>query len=124
MSVESARSFLEKAMHDETIMAEIRKREPEAIPALAGDMGFDATLEELEAAADECCRTAGETPQELAPEEIDVMAGGTLWGGEDAPDGHEMGSALTYHHAGWSKENDMWCSRNFYCASSYLHDKN
>ena len=67
MSVESARSFLEKAMHDEMIMAEIRKREPEAIPALAGDMGFDATLEELEAAADECRRTAGETPQELAP---------------------------------------------------------
>lgn len=48
------------------------------------------------------------------------VAGGAVWTGENAPDGHEMGCLLFYHYSSYNKKNDVWCQNEYYCTGSYL----
>ena len=55
--------------------------------------------------------------EELEPGEMDMVAGGALFFGDDASDGHEMGCVMAYHHYDWSAENNAWCSQNHFAQS-------
>jgi hypothetical protein len=80
------------------------------------------TAEELEEAVKAMRKAAGEATKELSLDEMGKTAGGIFWTGEDAPDGHEMGCFMTYHHHQWSVDNNIWCKSTFYCTGSYTSD--
>ena len=63
-------------------------------------------------------------PKELTPDELDKAAGGTWWTGEDAPDGHEMGCAISWHHYTYQKENNIWCNMSYYCDGKHQEAPN
>ena len=48
-------------------------------------------------AAREELRNGDSSVTTLDVEDLDKVAGGVLWFGEDAPDGHEMGCVCTYY---------------------------
>ena len=90
-------------------------------------LGFDLTEEEIregfkEAEAQRRKRTAVVTDEieKLPDDEMESAAGGVLWDGEDAPDGHEMGCILTYHGRNWQIEHGIWCEHSFYCDSGVI----
>ncbi len=120
MAIENAKEFLKKAMEDKDLHDKIRAADPFGIAAIAKEAGFDVTDSELEQAAKELKKAvSGEAPAELAKEDLDTVAGGVYWTGEDAPDGHEMGCAITYHHRGYSEETGNWCKKEYYCITEY-----
>ena len=90
----------------------------------AKELGFDVTEDELEQAERELKQLSSvELPSELASDELDKVAGGRGWQGEDAPDGHEMGCAIFYHKRGYSEETGIWCNQEYYCiANNHLDD--
>lgn len=96
------------------MLKSVRKINPADIPDAARENGFEFTLEELEAVAEEYRKSRAEEPQKLNPDEIDNMAGGMYFTGDDAPDGHEMGCYVIYHSHQWSRDNDTWCSHTYY----------
>ncbi len=72
------------------------------------------TAEELSQAENELRHAAySEAVVELGSDELDKVAGGAMWHGEDAPDGHEMGCFFAYHTRAYSEETGNWCK--------YLH---
>ncbi|MBO6301813.1 MAG: hypothetical protein J6N15_05195 [Ruminiclostridium sp.] len=81
--------------------------------------GYDVTLEELiEAEKENRKAKAAQTDAKLSIDELEDVAGGKAWNGEDAPDGHELGCLIFYHHSGYSKENEVWCKDNYYCSGT------
>ncbi len=122
MALENAKKFLEKLLNDEALRVRAAEKEPDEVVAFAKELGFDVTAKELEEAVRALRQAAGEEPKELSPDEMDKAAGGTFWNGEDAPDGHEMGCALTYHGYNWSKEHNTWCNQSFYCTGNHLNE--
>ncbi len=119
MSLENAKKFLERALADEPLRERVTEKEPAGGAARAKELGFDVTAEELDAAVRAMRQAAGEEPKELDPDEMDKAAGGAIWTGEDAPDGHEMGCAIFYHKREYSEENDVWCKQKWYCKGSF-----
>ena len=92
----------------------------EAILRLLAGSGY-MTVEELEEAMKALRQAAMQEPEELSLGEMDKAADGTFWGSEDAPDGHEMGCALTWHGYSWSKEKNIWCNKLFYCKGNHYN---
>ncbi len=122
MALENARKFLEQVMKDKALRACTAEKEPAEVVAIAKELGFDVTAEELEEAVKAMRKAAGEATKELSIDELGKVAGGIFWTGEDAPDGHEMGCFMTYHHHQWSVDNNIWCKSTFYCTGSYTSD--
>ena len=122
MALENARKFLEQVMKDKALRARTAEKEPAEVVAIARELGLEATAEELEQAVKAMRKTAGEATKELSIDELGKVAGGIFWTGEDAPDGHEMGCFMTYHHHQWSVDNNIWCKSTFYCTGSYTSD--
>ena len=117
MVLENAKQFLEQVLKDEPLRARVREKEPAEVVSIARELGFDVTAEELEEAVQAMRQASAskERMKELGPDELDDVAGGTCWVGEDAPDGHEMGCFIFYHQLAYSKENNVWCKEVYYC---------
>ena len=71
----------------------------------------------------ELTKKAEKTDEKLSLDDLDAVAGGYMWKGEDAPDGHELGCALSYHQHDYQIENNIWCNRFSYCNSNYQEQK-
>ena len=123
MALENAKIFLEQVLKDEALRARIAEKEPTEVAAIAGELGLDVTAEELEQAVKAMRREAGEQ-KELSLDEMDKAAGGVWWTGEDAPDGHEMGCAISWHHYRYQKDNNIWCNRSYYCNGEHQQAPN
>ena len=82
------------------------------------EMGYDVTLDEL-VEAEKKFKTEKAKKTKLSVEELDAVAGGAVWKGEDAPDGHEMGCEISYHHYSYQEETGTWCNTNYYCEQNY-----
>ena len=120
MALEQAKEFLAKLIADDSLKDTFSQIKPEDAPARAKEMGFEFTLEELETAEKEYREANGSNPEKLNPDHLDNLAGGELWDGEDAPDGHEMGCILTYHGRDWQFSNDIYCNTTYYCCHNFL----
>ena len=123
MALENARKFLEQVMKDKALRARTAEKEPAEVVAIAKELGLEATAEELEQAV-KAMRQEAEEPKELTLDEMDKAAGGVWWTGEDAPDGHEMGCAISWHHYTYQKENNIWCNMSYYCDGKHQEAPN
>ena len=124
MALENAKKFLEQVLKDEALRARMAEKEPADAVAIAKELGFDVTAEELEQAVKAMRKAAGEATKELSLDEMGKAAGGIFWTGEDAPDGHEMGCAISWHHYMYQKENNIWCNLSYYCNGKHQEAPN
>ena len=62
-----------------------------------------------------------ELPEKIPAEQLDQVAGGQFWP-DEAPDGHDMGCSIPWHHYDWSEENDIWCPNSYFCKESFHSD--
>ena len=118
MALEQAKEFLDKLISNDEMKETFSQINPADAPERAKEMGYHFTLEELETAEKEVREKDRTDPEQLNANDLDSMAGGGFWQGEDAPDGHEMGCVVTYHRYNWQKENNIWCNSAYYCISS------
>ena len=116
MALEKAKEFLKNAMTDESLRRKIASMQPDEIAAVAEEAGFEVTADELEKAEHDLRRGLedGEKPVELDKDELDKIAGGEYWEGDDAPDGHEMGCYIFYHRIDYAKETGIECTNHYY----------
>lgn len=119
MALENEKKFLEKMMADDVLHAKVEAA-PDQIAGIAAEAGFDINLADLEKAAKELRYASAPQIKELRKEEMDQVAGGVLWFGDDAPDGHEMGCVVAYHGYNWSVENNTWCTEMWSCLSNNI----
>ena len=120
MSKETAKKLITELETNEELKAKVEGvTDPAELLKIAGEAGYDVTMEELIEAEKESRKAkAAQTDDKLSLDDLEGVAGGYHWTGEDAPDGHEMGCELCYHKGGWAKENDTWCSKTFYCTKN------
>ena len=59
--------------------------------------------------------------KKISLDDLDSVAGGTCWEGEDAPDGHEMGCNVCYHYYDYSKETGNWCKNKYFCITGNIN---
>ena len=83
---------------------------PADIVKAAVEAGYDVTESELIEAEKELRKQRAQETDELSPEELESAAGGVLWTGEDAPDGHEFDCLFFYHMSSYQKKN--YCRRD------------
>ena len=116
MALENAKEFLKKAMTDETLRQKIVSLQPDEVVFVAAGSGYEFTAEELEQAENELRQlsAAGGEPVELDTDDLDKIAGGEYWEGDDAPDGHEMGCYIFYHGYDYSVNNRIQCTNQYY----------
>ena len=124
MATENAMKFYEELQNNEELKAKASAAKgPEDLVAIAVDAGFDITWEDLEAVEWELRKSVARTTDghvaELSEGELDDIAGGELWLGETAPDGHEMGCFLPYHGRDWQYEHRIRCKACYYYTSGY-----
>ena len=119
MSLANAKLFLEKVVSDDDLRKDVQEKEYDEIVTKAKALGYDFSAEELISAVNEYRKDSGNTEINLDPQDLDTFAGGLLWTGEDASDGHEMGCLVSYHHKDWCMENKEYCSKNHYCNYEY-----
>ena len=117
MALENARKFLEQVMKDKALRARTAEKEPVEVVAIARELGFDVTAEELMQAEQALKNAAGnaETPVELNADDIDKVVGGMAFCGEDAPDGHEMGCFISWYGDQWQEKNGIYCGKMNLC---------
>ena len=75
MATQSARAFLEQVKNDESLLERISNMESDEVAAVAKELGFDVTADELSETAKVLCREA-ENERELSLEEMDTVTGG------------------------------------------------
>ena len=116
MSKETAKKLISELETNEELGAKVAGvTDPEELLKIALGSGYDVTMEELIEAEKESKRDkATETDKKLSFDDLEAVAGGAAWWGEDASDGHEMGCDICYHKRGYSEENDEWCMSRFY----------
>ena len=122
MSKEIAKKLMAELGTNEELRAKVKGvTDTEELLKIAVEAGYDVTMEELIEAEHELKREkAAETDDKLSFDEIEEVAGGRYLSGNLAPDGHEMGCVISYHHSGYSRDNDQWCSSNYYCSGNSL----
>ena len=119
MALENAKRFLKQVMNDADLRARVAEKELAEVAVMARELRFDVTAEELDEAVRELRQAGTSAPKELSPDEMNGIAGGAWWSGEDAPDGHEMGCVLTYHSLRWQIDNNIWCNSEYFCAGHH-----
>ena len=119
MSKKTAKKLIAELQTNEELKAKIEGiADPAELVKAAADAGYDVTVEEM-AAAEKEYRAEQAHKTKLSVEELDTVAGGAVWKGEDAPDGHEMGCEISYHHYSYQEETGTWCDINYYCEQNY-----
>ena len=93
MAMEQAKQFLTKLMTDGKLRKKLASKTPDEAAAFAKDLGFDVTSEERREAEQELRKESANSTEavELTKDDLDEVAGGIFWFGDDAPDGHEIG---------------------------------
>ena len=122
MAIEQARKFFEQVQADEDLRARTQQADLAEGVGIAAELGLEVTADELLEVTNELRAARGasaESPVELEDSELDKVAGGAYWEGEDAPDGHEMGCVWFYHGKAWQRENNIWCHSAYYCYSHW-----
>ena len=120
MSMETAKKLIADLQINEDLKAKISGiTDPAQLVKAAVDAGYDITAEEMIAAEKEF-RSGKTKKTKLSVEELDAVAGGDIWQGEDAPDGHEMGCWASYHDYDYQEETDIWCGKDWYCQGNYM----
>ncbi len=115
MSKETAKKLIAELQTNNELKAKIKDiSDPAELAAKAVEMGYDVTLDEL-VEAEKKFKTEKAKKTRLSVEELETVAGGMVWQGEDAPDGHEMGCAVSYHDYYYQKDTGTWCKDNYYC---------
>ena len=125
MSKESAKKLITELRTNEELKAKIAGiTDPAELTKKAVEAGYDVTEAELIEAEKELKNAQAErTDEMLSLDELEAAAGGELWKGEDAPDGHEMGCGISYHTYDYHVENGIWCNRSYYCNNAYMYSK-
>ena len=115
MSKETAKKLIAELQTNNELKAKIKDiSDPAELAAKAVEMGYDVTLDEL-VEAEKKFKTEKAKKTRLSVEELEAVAGGMVWHGEDAPDGHEMGCVVSYHDYDYQEEAGIWCEDNYYC---------
>ena len=111
MSKEIAKKLIAELETNEELKAKVASvTDPEELLKIAKGSGYDVSMEEMLKAERELkAEKAAQTDEKLSLDDLEDVAGGYCWQGEDAPDGHEMGCAWSYHRRDWSEENNIWC---------------
>ena len=119
MAFEKEKEFLAKMMFDEGLRTKVDAADPDQIVKIAQEAGYDITGEDLEKAAKEARAEADSKGVKMSVpvDDMDKVAGGSVWGGDDAPDGHEMGCAIFYHGWDWQEKHNIYCKEMYYCLS-------
>lgn len=109
--------FLKKVLSDEALKARLADKEPSQAAAIAAELGYNITEEELISAEEELRAQSKQNSAEVVEldlEDMDKAAGGSFWRGDIASDGHELGCAIFYHDYEYSKETKEWCTNDFH----------
>ncbi len=115
MSKETAKKLIAELQTNNELKAKIKDiSDPAQLVKAATDAGYNVTAGEM-IAAEKDFRTEKAKKTKLSVEELDAVAGGDWWRGEDAPDGHEMGCWASYHDYYYQKDTGTWCKDSFYC---------
>ena len=115
MLPENAEKSLKRAMSDKTRRGRPAGKESAEAAAIAKELGSDVTAAAPDEALKAFRKIAAEEPKELTVDEVNRAAGGALWTGEDAPDGHEMGCILTCRTKGRQIDNNNWRKAEWIC---------
>ncbi len=119
MSKETAKKLIAELQTNEEIKAKVQGiTDPVQLVKIAADAGFDVTAEEMTEAEKEF-RAEKAKKTRLSAEELDAVAGGGLWFGEAAPDGHELGCVLSYHIKDYQETYNIWCNKEWFCKENY-----
>jgi predicted ribosomally synthesized peptide with nif11-like leader len=116
MSKESAKKLIIELETNGELKAKVQGvNDPAELLKIAVDSGYDVTMEEI-IEADRALRRekAAETDEKLSFDDLEDVAGGLYWYSDEAPDGHEMACAISYHARGYCEENNVWCTREHY----------
>jgi predicted ribosomally synthesized peptide with nif11-like leader len=115
MSKETAKKLIAELRTNDELNAKIRGiTDPSQLVQIAAAEGYDVTVEEMSEAEKEF-RSEKTKKTKLSVEELDSVAGGEVWEGDDAPDNHEMGCTLSYYGYYYQKTTNTWCHDLFYC---------
>ena len=120
MSKESAKKLIAELQTNEELKAKIAGiTAPAELTKKAVEAGYDVTEAELiEAEKELKTAQADSTDAKLSMDDLDSVAGGALWRGEDAPDGHEMGCLACYHGEEKCSAEGWYCSVSYYTKKS------
>ena len=123
MSKENARLFIKEIDKNPQLCALVNAEGADYV-SIARDAGFELTQTELDEAVQEIRdERRNSVIESLSPEDLDKVAGGTddmcprnfFDIHEDAPDGHEIGCIIPWHHKDWCDENKIYCGGNYLC---------
>ena len=121
MSKESAKKLIAEMQTNEELKAKIAGiTDKEELVKMANEAGYDVTLDELTEAEKEYRAELAKKSDELSADQLESAAGGKVWNGEDAPDGHEMGCFESYHNSSYSIYRDVWCKKSYYCNYRFI----
>ena len=122
MSKEIAKKLIAELQTNEELKAKIAGITDVAeLTKKAVEAGYDVTEAELIEAEKEFRKTqAAKADEKLSLDDLEAAAGGRFGKDEEAPDGHEMGCAICFHHYDWSKENNIWCNYSYFCPSIFI----
>ena len=98
MAFENAKKFLTQVSKDEALRARVMEKEPAGVAAMAKELGFDLTPEELTAAMKAFKPSDGSGPQELTVDEMEQTAGGKPHLGEGIIDFFSWVACGFNHH--------------------------
>ncbi len=120
MSKETAKKLIADLQSSEELKAKVNGiTDPVELLKIAVEAGYDVTAEEMiEAEKEKRAEQSKNTDEKLALDDLEGAAGGELWGGEDAPDGHEMGCLMSYYGMDYQRDNNIWCRHEYYCTNA------
>ena len=127
MSKEIAKKLIAELQTNEELKAKITGiTDPAELTKKAVEAGYDVTEDELiEVEKEQRAAQAEKTDEKLSLDDLDAVAGGMYWTGEDAPDGHEMGCFWSYYGHTDCSSRGWWCKWDYYCTgSSFDKDDN
>ena len=124
MSKEIAKKLIIELETNEELKARVEGvTDPKELLNIAAEAGYDVTeAEMLEAEREFKKALAEKTDEKLSFDDLEAVAGGGDWHGEDAPDGHEMGCYICYHKKKYSEETGNYCTDQFYCTGEARGD--
>lgn len=76
MAIENAKKFLEQVSADQALRERVTEKDAATVMAVAKELGYDVTPEELTAAAKEIRKTLGDEPVELGRDDLEDVSGG------------------------------------------------
>ena len=124
MPINEAKRFFDALQTDDVLANKVKSADPNDIVKIAADSGFDFTIEDLcVAEKDLRKKIAKDTDRqirEISVNELDSAAGGDYGMGCEAPDGHELGCLITWHHDDYQIENKIWCKGACICENSFM----